>query len=247
MASASCGRSTRSGRGDPFRVPAEDLLPERLAAVLAVVYLIFNAGYGGSRRAGERGVWLGRALAELMPDEPEVHGLLAMMPAARRRREARVRDGDLRAPRRPGPLVVGQSTDRQGPRRARPGPCAARSWPLRRASGKSRRCTLRSRATGPDRRPLRRAHRGLTDSPIVELNRAVAVPRIGVLEAGLELIDRLPLEDYHYLPRDARRAATAPRSHRRGPPTATAARWRSSTTTAERRLLQRRLSELRLS
>src|SRR6185369_8873516 len=63
--------------GIPFRVPPDDLLPDRLAAVLAVVYLIFNAGYGGRNDLAAEAIRLGTALAGLMPDEPEVHGLLA--------------------------------------------------------------------------------------------------------------------------------------------------------------------------
>src|SRR5262249_21698765 len=65
--------------GIPFRVPPDHLLPDRLAAVLAVVYLIFNHGYGGRVDLALEAIRLGRALAELMPDEPEVHGLVALM------------------------------------------------------------------------------------------------------------------------------------------------------------------------
>src|SRR5206468_10371845 len=65
--------------GIPFRVPPDHLLPDRLAAVLAVVYLIFNEGYGGRGDLATEALRLGRALAELMPDEAEVHGLLALM------------------------------------------------------------------------------------------------------------------------------------------------------------------------
>jgi RNA polymerase sigma-70 factor, ECF subfamily len=60
--------------GIPFRVPPAHQLPDRLAAVLAVVYLIFNEGYGGRGDLAAEAIRLGRALAELMPDEPEVHG-----------------------------------------------------------------------------------------------------------------------------------------------------------------------------
>src|SRR5205823_1301692 len=75
--------------GIPFRVPPAHLLPERLAAVLAVVYLIFNEGYAGRGDLAAEAIRLGRALAELMPDEPEAHGLLALMLLHHARRAAR--------------------------------------------------------------------------------------------------------------------------------------------------------------
>jgi RNA polymerase sigma-70 factor (ECF subfamily) len=81
--------------GIPFRVPPDYLLPERLAAVLAVVYLIFNEGYGGRGELADEALRLGRALAQLMPDQPEVHGLVAMMLLLDARRAGRWRDGDL--------------------------------------------------------------------------------------------------------------------------------------------------------
>jgi RNA polymerase sigma-70 factor (ECF subfamily) len=81
--------------GIPFRVPPDHLLPDRLVAVLAVVYLIFNEGYGGRGDLAAEAIRLERALAELMPDEPEVHGLLAMMLLLEARREARFSDGEL--------------------------------------------------------------------------------------------------------------------------------------------------------
>src|SRR5205823_8407779 len=79
--------------GIPFRVPPAHLLPDRLAAVLAVVYLIFNEGYGGRGELATEAIRLGRALAELMPDEPEVHALLALMLLNDARRGARFADG----------------------------------------------------------------------------------------------------------------------------------------------------------
>src|SRR5207249_7093336 len=75
--------------GIPFRVPPAHLLPDRLAAVLAVVYLIFNEGYGGRGDLAAEAIRLGRALGELMPDEPEVHGLQALMLFNDARRGAR--------------------------------------------------------------------------------------------------------------------------------------------------------------
>lgn len=77
--------------GIPFRVPADHLLPDRLTAVLAVVHLIFNEGYSAPpahAALAVEAVALGRALAEVMPDEPEVHGLLALMLLHDARREA---------------------------------------------------------------------------------------------------------------------------------------------------------------
>ena len=79
--------------GIPFRVPPAHLLPDRLAAVLAVVYLIFNEGYGGRGDLAAEAIRLGRALAELMPDEAEVHGLLALMMLNDARRDARFAEG----------------------------------------------------------------------------------------------------------------------------------------------------------
>jgi RNA polymerase sigma-70 factor (ECF subfamily) len=81
--------------GIPFRVPPAHLLPDRLAAVLAVVYLIFNEGYGGRGELAAEAIRLGRALAELMPDEPEVHGLLALMLLNDARRDARFANGTV--------------------------------------------------------------------------------------------------------------------------------------------------------
>src|SRR5262245_13867483 len=79
--------------GIPFRVPPDHLLPARLAAVLAVVYLVFNEGYGGRGDLAAEAIRLGRELAGLMPDEAEVHGLLALMLLNDARRDARFADG----------------------------------------------------------------------------------------------------------------------------------------------------------
>src|SRR3954451_4974884 len=79
----------------PFAVPADRLLPDRLAAVLAVVYLIFNQAYPDRGDLAANAIGLGRLLAELMADEPEVYGLLALMLLHDSRREARVVDGRL--------------------------------------------------------------------------------------------------------------------------------------------------------
>src|SRR5438876_179117 len=81
--------------GIPFAVPAEHLLPDRLDAVLAVVYLIYNEGYSGRVDLSAEAIRLGRVLAALMPDEPEVHGLLALTQIHHARRKARFAGDEL--------------------------------------------------------------------------------------------------------------------------------------------------------
>ena len=134
--------------GIPFRVPPDHLLPDRLAAVLAVVYLIFNEGYGGRGELTGEAVRLGRALAELMPDEPEVHGLLALMLLHDARRDARF---DEAASSCCSPTRTRRAgTRRRSPRAARRSTArsrcaaAARTW----CRPRSPRCTPTSRATG---------------------------------------------------------------------------------------------------
>ena len=141
--------------GIPFRIPPAHLLPDRLAAVLAVVYLIFNEGYGGRVELFAEAIRLGGALAELMPDEPEVFGLLALMLLHDSRRAARCVTGSSCCwPTRTG--AVERGADRRGPRRVRARACAARRWGggIYVAAGGDRFATRReSAATG--RRSLR--------------------------------------------------------------------------------------------
>jgi RNA polymerase sigma-70 factor (ECF subfamily) len=184
--------------GIPFRVPPPHLLDDRLAAVLAVVYLIFNEGYGGRGDLSAEALWLGRALVELLPDQPEAHGLLAMMLLHDSRRDARFRHGEL---------VLLADQDRS-------------LWDVAQiARGRAvldRALVLGGRGVyvvqaaiaslhldGPRDWPHIAVLYGelvrLTDSPVVELNRAVAVAEVEGPEAGLRLIDRLDLDDYRYL------------------------------------------------
>ncbi len=143
--------------GIPFRVPPDHLLPDRLAAVLAVVYLIFNEGYAGRNELTEEALRLGRALAELMPDEPEVHGLLALMLLHDARREARFADGELVLLADQDPALLGRRADRRGPRDPRPRARAARRRPVR-GPGRDRLAARRRAARlAADRRALRRA------------------------------------------------------------------------------------------
>ena len=133
--------------GIPFRVPPDDALPDRLAAVLAVVYLIFNAGYGGRGDLAGEAIRLGLALSELMPDEPEVHGLLALMLLHDARREARFSGDDV-------VLLADQDTASGTPTRSRPaeprstGPSRCGAAARTSCRPRSPRFTPRSRATG---------------------------------------------------------------------------------------------------
>ena len=171
--------------GIPFRVPPDHLLPDRLDAVLAVVYLIFNEGYGGRDDLAAEAIRLGRALAELMPDEPEVHGLLALMLLHDARREARFADGDAGPARRPGPLALGPGADRRGPGGARPrrSRCGG-ARRLRAAGGDRLPAHSRSRSDWPQIAALYGELARLTGSPVVELNRAVAIAEAGEVRGG---------------------------------------------------------------
>jgi RNA polymerase sigma-70 factor (ECF subfamily) len=182
----------------PFRVPPAHLLPDRLAAVLAVVYLIFNEGYGGRGDLAAEAIRLGRALVELMPDEPEVHGLLALMLVNDARRDARFADGAV---------VLLRDQDRS-------------LWDVDQI-GKGRATLDRALALGgrgayvlqaaiaalhvdepQDWQQLATLYgelARLTGSPIVELNQAVAIAEAGEIEDALALVDRLQLDRYHYL------------------------------------------------
>jgi RNA polymerase sigma-70 factor, ECF subfamily len=184
--------------GIPFRVPPDHLLPDRLAAVLAVVYLVFNAGYGGRNELAGEAVRLGRALAELMPDEPEVHGLLAMMLLHDARRRARFSEGDLvlladqdRALWDAEQIAAGRDVlDRALALRGR-GPYVVQAAIASLHLDEPRDLPQIAALYGELTR--------LTDSPVVELSRAVAVAEADGAEAGLAIMDGLALDDYHYL------------------------------------------------
>jgi RNA polymerase sigma-70 factor, ECF subfamily len=228
--------------GIPFRVPPAHLLPDRLAAVLAVVYLIFNEGYGGRGDLAAEAIRLGRALAELMPDEPEVRALLALMLVNDARRDARFAEGAV---------VLLRDQDRS-------------LWDFHQlADGQAeldRALALGGRgpyvlqaalaalhAEEPQDWPQIAALYGelarLTGSQVVELNRAVAVAEAGELEAALAQVERLELDNYHYL--HATRADLLRRLDRLEEARAAYDRALELVhSDAERRFLERRLAEL---
>src|SRR5207245_1926508 len=228
--------------GIPFRVPPDHLLPDRRVAVLAVVYLIFNEGYGGRGDLAAEALWLGRALAELMPDEPEVHGLLGMMLLLDARREARFRGGDLvlladqdRSLWDAAQIADGRAVlDRALALHGR-GPYVVQAAIASLHADEPR--------DWPQIAALYAELSRLTDSPVVELSRAIAVAEARGPEAGLAIVDRLALEDYPYL------HSTRGELLRRLGRTAEArvALGRALALVhgdAERRLLERRLAEL---
>jgi RNA polymerase sigma-70 factor (ECF subfamily) len=183
--------------GIPFRIPAAHLLPDRLVAVLAVVYLIFNEGYGGRGDLAEDAIRLGRALAELMPDEPEVYGLLALMVLHDARRNARLRDGEL---------VLLDEQDRgawDGVKIEEGRASLERALALQGRGPYVLQAAIASlHVDEPRDWPQIAALYGelarLTGSPVVELNRAVAVAEAEGPAAGLAIVDRLDLDGYRY-------------------------------------------------
>jgi RNA polymerase sigma-70 factor, ECF subfamily len=192
----------------PYRVPNEADLPGRLRAVLAVVYLIFNEGYTAS--SGDRlvrrdlcaeAIRLGRTMAELMPDEPEVMGLLALMLLVESRRATRTSpDGDLvlladqdRGLWDRGLIAEGQAIVRQCLRRNQPGPYQIQAAinavhsdaPIAAATDWGQILQLYNQLLA------------LAPSPIVALNRAVAVAEVEGPDAALTLVNDLDLGGYH--------------------------------------------------
>ena len=184
--------------GIPFRVPPAHLLPDRLAAVLAVVYLIFNEGYGGRGDLAAEAIRLGRALAELMPDEPEVHGLLALMLVNDARRDARFADGTI---------VLLEDQDRS---RWDASQIARGRATLDRALALGGRDVYVLQAAiavlhvddPPDWPQIAALYGELarrTGSDVVTLNQAAAIAEAGDVEMALGVVDGLELDRYHYL------------------------------------------------
>jgi RNA polymerase sigma-70 factor, ECF subfamily len=183
--------------GIPFRIPADHLLPDRLAAVLAVVYLIFNEGYGGRVDLAAEAIRLGDALTELMPDEAEAHGLHALMLLNDARRDARFENGEL-------VLLADQDPSRWNDGQiARGRQALARAFALQGRGPYVIQAAIASLHTEEPRDwPQIAALYGelalLTGSAVVELNRAIAVAYAEGTEAGLDLVDQLDLDGYQY-------------------------------------------------
>ncbi|MBF6239201.1 sigma-70 family RNA polymerase sigma factor [Nocardia otitidiscaviarum] len=239
--------------GIPYRVPSEELLPHRLPAVLAVLYLIFNQGYGdedGRRGLTAEGIHLARMLARLLPSEPEARGLLALMLLHEARREQRTADGMLvtledqdrsrwdRALIAEGVAILDEALTQR-----RPGPYQVQA------------AIAACHATAPDAAATDWAQIALlygelarlAPSPVVDLNRAVAVAMSEGIPAGLALVDELSasgrLAGYYLLP-----ATRADLLRRDGRADAAAAAYeealRLAPTDAERRYLTDRLRGL---
>ncbi|HEX6539154.1 MAG TPA: sigma-70 family RNA polymerase sigma factor [Candidatus Dormibacteraeota bacterium] len=228
--------------GIPFRVPPRDLLADRLAAVLAVVYLIFNEGYSGRDELASEALWLGHALAELLPDEPEVYGLLAMMLLHDSRRDARFDDGEL-------VLLTEQDRSRWNVRQIDAGRAAlGRAVALGGRGPYVLQAAIASLHADDDCdwaeiAALYGELGRLTDSPVVELNRAIALAEVDGAEAALRIVDALPLHDFRYL--HATRADLLWRAGRVDDARAAYDRALALTEDgAERRFLERRLAEL---
>jgi RNA polymerase sigma-70 factor (ECF subfamily) len=229
--------------GIPFRIPPAHLLPDRLAAVLAVIYLIFNEGYSGRVDLAKEAIRLGRAVAELMPDEPEVHALLALMLLHDARRDARLLDGEL---------VLLDDQDRglwDAPQIAEGRTVLDRAIALRGRGQYLVQAAIASLHVDEPRdwaqiAALYAELARITGSEVVELNRAVAIAKAEGPEEGLAVVDRLEgLDDYRYL--HSTRADLLRQLER--PDEARAAYERALTLDPndhERRFIERRLEQL---
>jgi len=234
-----------SAAGIPFRVPPAHLLPDRTAAVLAVLYLIFNEGYDGRAGLADEAIRLGASLTEIMPDEPEVQALLALMLLSESRRPARLKDGEL-------VLLADQDRSLWDERRLRAGlESLARARALQssappgayllQAEIAALHCAEQTRWEQVAARYDELAV--LTRSPVVALNRAVAIAEWRGPAAGLAATEGLDLDGYQYF--HATRADLLRRLER--PQEARSAYERALElvrSETERRFLERRLAEL---
>jgi RNA polymerase sigma-70 factor, ECF subfamily len=230
--------------GIPFAVPADHLLPDRLAAVLAVVYLIFNEGYGGRVDLAAEAIRLGDALAGLMPDEPEVYGLLALMLLNDARREARFDHGELvLLPDQDRSLWDASEIARGRELLDRALALGGRGSYVIQAAIAS--LHIEETQDWPEIVALYSELLRLTGSPVVAMNRAIAVAEAKGPEAGLALVDGLDLDGYQYF--HSTRADLLRRLGRADEARAAFERALELThAEPERRFLQRRIRDLAL-
>jgi RNA polymerase sigma-70 factor (ECF subfamily) len=225
----------------PFRVPAPHLLAERLTAVLAVLYLIFNRGYDGRSELSEQAIRLVTALAALMPAEPEVHGLRALMLLHDSRRAARLHDGEIvllreqdRALWDRGRIEEGRSSLERAMALNGRGPYVLQAAiaSLHAEDG----------SDWPQIAALYGELLRVTRSPVVALNRAVAVAEAGEPQGALDVVEELELDSYLYL--HATRGDLLRRLGRRDEARAAYERALAlAEAEPERRFLERRLAE----
>ncbi len=240
--------------GIPFRVPPDHLLPERLRSVLAVLYLVFNEGYSATegdelvrRDLCDEAIRLGKLLAVLMPDEGEVVGLVALMLLQDSRREARTAGGEL-------VLLEDQDRSLWNERRIDEGlRLLDRAISLRRPGPyqlQAAIAALHAQARTPEETDwpqivaLYAALEDVTGSPVVSLNKAVAVAMVWGPDAGLDAVERVSgLDEYHLL--HAARADLLRRLERHAEAAAAYRRaLELATNPVERAYLERRLEEV---